>query len=142
MITLQSVVAAPGAPSVARVRRYVRAVVGKRPGEVTVRIVGAAESRRLNRQFRGKDKPTNVLSFPYARRPVSGDLVLCAAVVRREARKQGKPVAAHWAHLIVHGALHLRGYDHIKAADAKRMEARERALLAGFGFPDPYSISL
>lgn len=140
MITVQSIVAAPGAPSTARVRRYVRTVVGERVGDITVRIVGSAESRRLNRQFRGKDKSTNVLSFPYEKLPVSGDLVLCAPVVRREAREQGKPVGAHWAHLIVHGALHLRGYDHIKSKDAKRMEARERAILAGFGFPDPYLI--
>jgi probable rRNA maturation factor len=108
--------------------------------EVTVRYVGAAEGRRLNREFRGKDYATNVLSFPYeaSRRGVNGDLVICAPVVAREAREQGKPVEAHHAHLLVHGLLHLRGYDHEREDEALRMERRERSILAKLGFPDPY----
>lgn len=110
-------------------------------GEVTVRIVGAAESRALNRRYRGKDRPTNVLSFPYGEPGVLGDLVVCAPVVNREAREQGKSPAAHWAHMVVHGVLHLRGFDHIRAPDAKVMETRERAILARLSFPDPYLLS-
>jgi len=108
--------------------------------EVTVRYVAAGEGRRLNREFRHKDYATNVLSFPYEapRGRVSGDLVICAPVVAREAREQGKPVEAHHAHLLVHGLLHLAGYDHEREADARRMERRERAILAKLGFPDPY----
>ena len=108
-----------------------------------MRIVGPAESRTLNRRFRHKDKPTNVLSFPYddpapfgAR--VLGDVVICAAVVEREAREQGKLRSAHWAHMVVHGVLHLLGFDHMRPADARVMEGRERAILARLSFPDPY----
>lgn len=142
MITVQNAVGSPHAPAPATVRRYLREALGSAPAEVTVRIVGSRESRRLNRTYRGKDSPTNVLSFPYQRRPLQGDIVLCAPVVRREAREQGKPLPAHWAHLIVHGALHLRGYDHIKIPDARRMEARERAILARFRIADPYLIPM
>jgi probable rRNA maturation factor len=110
-------------------------------GRVTLRFVAEAEGRRLNQQFRGKDYATNVLSFPYggdARAP-EGDIVVCAPVVAREAREQGKDVAAHHAHLLVHGILHLRGYDHEEGeGEARRMERRERAVLAKLGFPDPY----
>ena len=105
---------------------------------VTVRYVGEAESRRLNRQFRGKDSATNVLSFPYSAKPVQGDLVICAPVVAREARRQGKSVRAHHAHMLVHGLLHLAGFDHERGREAARMEARERAVMARLGFPDPY----
>jgi probable rRNA maturation factor len=124
--------------------------IGRRAidGELGVRVVGSAESRRLNARYRGKDKPTNVLSFaPYAsiaRSPEGvgtlGDLVICAQVVRSEARQQGKPLQAHWAHLVVHGALHLIGYDHERAAEAKRMERREIAVLRRLGFANPYRI--
>ena len=110
-------------------------------GEVTVRYVASAEARRLNREFRGKDYATNVLSFPYGDAPrgaVAGDVVICAPVVAREAREQGKSVEAHHAHLLVHGLLHLQGYDHERGRDARRMERREREVLAEFGFPDPY----
>ena len=108
-----------------------------------MRIVGPAESRGLNRRFRHKDKPTNVLSFPYgASEPggpsVLGDVVICAAVVEREAREQGKRSKAHWAHMVVHGVLHLLGFDHMRPADARVMEGRERAILARLSFPDPY----
>jgi len=127
-------------------------------GELGVRVVGSAESRRLNARYRGKDKPTNVLSFPpaplpgrlsggvpHARGPRAGsrplgDLVICAQVVRSEAREQKKPLEAHWAHLVVHGALHLAGYDHEREADAKRMERREIAVLRRLGFANPYRI--
>ncbi len=120
------------------IRRWVRAT---RPGaaEVTVRIVDADEARSLNAQYRGKDYATNVLSFVYAAPPeLAGDLVLCAPVVAREATEQGKPVVAHFAHLIVHGMLHLQGYDHEHAADARVMEQLERDILARLGYPDPY----
>ena len=92
----------------------------------------------MNRKFRRKDYATNVLTFIYGTRPLEGDIVICAPVVAREAKAQGKPVEAHHAHLLVHGLLHLQGFDHERAADAKRMEGRERAILAKLGFPDPY----
>jgi len=104
--------------------------------ELTIRVVGAAESRRLNRTWRGKDKPTNVLSF--SSEHGLGDLAICAPVVAREAREQGKQPAAHWAHMVVHGVLHLLGYDHESDRDAERMEAREAKILAHLGMPNPY----
>ena len=109
--------------------------------EIAVRIVGEDEGRRLNRDFRGKDYATNVLTFDYARAPVvAADLVLCAPVVEREAAALGRPLAAHYAHLLVHGALHAQGWDHeTSEADAEAMEARETALLARLGFADPYA---
>ena len=108
---------------------------------LSIRVVGAAESRRLNRTWRGKDKPTNVLSFPApaTQSPVLGDLAICAPVVAREAREQGKSAQAHWAHMVVHGVLHLLGYDHELDRDAAVMEARETALLANFGYANPYA---
>ena len=129
-----------GAPTRPQVRRWVRAACTL-PAEVTVRFVDAAEGRRLNRDYRGKDYATNVLSFPYAAgTTLSGDLVLCLPVLAREAREQGKPPEAHCAHLIVHGMLHLQGYDHEAGrADAERMEALEREILADLGYPDPYA---
>ena len=111
-----------------------------RGGEVTVRYVAEAESRRLNRVFRGRDRPTNVLSFPYGLSPLAGDIVICAPVVAREAREQGKSVEAHHAHLLVHGLLHLEGHDHERGAQAARMERRERRILAELGYPDPYAV--
>jgi len=114
---------------------------------VTLRIVAEPESAELNRRYRGRNYATNVLSFrPADDWPVLegeltplGDLVVCAAVVEREAREQGKPPAAHWAHIVIHGALHLTGHDHQTDDEAARMEARERELVAGFGFADPYA---
>ena len=128
-----------GAPMRTRLRHWVRAACA-RPAEVTIRFVGTEEGRRLNRDFRGHDHATNVLSFPYAAEPcLSGDLVLCLPVVEREARDQGKPPEAHFAHLIVHGMLHLQGYDHETGDDdAERMEAAEREILKTLGYPDPY----
>jgi probable rRNA maturation factor len=130
--------AAPVPPS-AQVRRWARAAL-KGSAEITVRIVGTAEARILNRRFRGRDYATNVLSFPYASRRgrVQGDIVLCAPVIAREALAQGKPVEAHLAHLTVHALLHLQGYDHLRRRDAARMEALEKKLLAKLGYPDPY----
>jgi len=113
--------------------------------EITVRIVDADESEALNYQYRGKTKPTNVLSFPFENEmdlpiPLLGDLVVCAPVVRAEAEEQKKPEWQHWAHLIIHGALHLVGYDHINDEDAEIMENKERAILAKLDIPDPYEI--
>jgi len=138
---VQRRVAARGVPAPASLRRWAQAALERQRADITLRIVGHQESQLLNRQFRGKDKPTNVLSFPYPERrspAVIGDIVMCAPVVAREAREQGKAAAAHWAHMVMHGVLHLRGFDHQRAAEARRMEARERRLLAAFSFPDPY----
>ncbi|MBA2962653.1 MULTISPECIES: rRNA maturation RNase YbeY [Ramlibacter] len=122
-----------------RVRRWM-AMALQRPGEIAVRIVGEAEGRDLNRQYRGKDYATNVLTFDYARAPVvSADLVLCGPVLEREAAAQRKPLEAHYAHLLVHGTLHAQGYDHETGErDALEMEALEILLLGALGFPNPY----
>jgi probable rRNA maturation factor len=107
---------------------------------VTLRFVGSREGRSLNAQFRGKPYPTNVLTFVYDDdAPRAGDIVLCAPVVRNEADEQGKTLAAHYAHLVVHGMLHLQGHDHVRTADAHAMENREREILARFGIDDPYA---
>lgn len=111
--------------------------------EVTVRIVDVSESQSLNYEYRGKDKPTNVLSFPFEAPPgitvpLAGDLVICAPVVEREAIEQRKTSTAHWAHMVVHGMLHLQGYDHVDDGDAEIMEALEIRLLAQLGFGNPY----
>ncbi|MDR1969219.1 MAG: rRNA maturation RNase YbeY [Burkholderiaceae bacterium] len=121
------------------VARWLRAALSA-PAELTVRIVGEAEGRQLNCDFRGKDYATNVLTFHYQRAPVVlADLVLCAPVVAREAAEQGKPLASHYAHLLIHGALHAQGWDHeISAADAEAMEAWETAVLARLGIANPY----
>jgi probable rRNA maturation factor len=122
-----------------RVARWLRAAL-QAPAEVTVRIVGEDEGRRLNRDYRGKDYATNVLTFDYAAAPrVVADLVLCAPVVEREAHAARRPLEAHYAHLLVHGALHAQGFEHeTSAADAQEMEARESVLMAALGFRDPY----
>jgi probable rRNA maturation factor len=138
-LSVQYACADEGLPDRAQVRRWVRAAQ-EMPVTVTVRFVGTVEGRRLNCAYRGKDYATNVLSFVYEDEPVSGDVVICLPVVRREAREQGKPFKAHLAHMVVHGMLHLQGYDHeTNARDAERMEARERAILARFRIPDPYA---
>ena len=122
-----------------RIRRWVRAAL-LRDATVTVRFVDAIEGRALNAEFRGKDYATNVLTFVYDdEHPRAGDIVLCAPVVRREAAAQGKPLTDHHAHLVIHGMLHLQGFDHERHADAAVMEARETMILAGFGLPDPYA---
>jgi probable rRNA maturation factor len=130
-------------PLRAQVRVWTRAALdvnGARGGQITVRFVDAEEGRALNRDYRHKDYATNVLSFPYASEPVvCGDLVVCAPVVAREAAEQDKPPLAHYAHLIVHGMLHLQGYDHEAGKkQARLMEDHERAILAVLGYADPY----
>lgn len=125
-------------PSDRRLRAWARAALA-RAATVTLRYVGETEGRRLNREYRGRDYATNVLTFVYTDRPLAGDVVICAPVVAREARAQDKAGAAHHAHLLVHGLLHLQGFDHERDADAARMERRERAILARLGFDDPYA---
>ncbi len=138
------------APGVAEIRSWASAALGRHAAgrELAVRVVRAAESKRLNARYRGRDQPTNVLSFPVPALPGArghrrgprplGDLVICARVVREEARQQRKALKAHWAHLVIHGALHLLGYDHERAAEARRMERREVAVLKRFGIANPY----
>jgi probable rRNA maturation factor len=139
----------PGwAPAAAEFHAWASAALGRRASghELAVRLVGTTESRRLNARYRGRARPTNVLSFPTssARLPPPaasplGDLVICSRVVRAEARGQRKSVRAHWAHLVVHGALHLIGYDHERPRDARRMERREIAVMKRLGFANPYA---
>jgi len=140
-------------PPRVRMNRWAAAALGRRGHgrEIAVRVVGPHESRELNRAWRGKDKPTNVLSFPAPEQPrlmtrnaaeplPLGDLVICADVVRKEAERDGKKVEAHWAHMVVHGALHLAGYDHEAGQRERlRMERREIAVLKSFGIGNPYT---
>ena len=114
--------------------------LGGSGGEVTIRITGEDEMQSLNNKWRNIDNPTNVLSFPLrqAGSPLLGDVVVCAPVVRREAAQQAKALDAHWAHIIIHGILHLMGYDHTEEQEAEIMEAKETALMQELGFPDPY----
>ena len=134
-----------GIPDARRIRRWARAALAGRRSrtEVTVRVVGAREGRVLNERWRGLPHATNVLSFPAAALAVTpgaiGDIAVCAPVVAREAKSQGKAPAAHWAHLVIHGVLHLLGHDHERRRDAAVMEALEARVLARVGFPDPYA---
>lgn len=133
----------PWAPGPATLRDWAQVAAGARSGELGIRVVGTAESRALNQRYRGKRAPTNVLSFPMQAgigraSAVIGDIVVCAPLVAREAREQGKTLRAHWAHMVIHGTLHLLGFDHQGARAARRMEGHERRLLAGLGFGDPY----
>jgi len=122
-----------------KVMRWIRAAL-EGPAQIAVRVVGEQEGRELNKGFRGKDYATNVLTFDYEHEPVVvADLVLCAPVVEREAKDQGLPLDAHYAHLLVHGALHAQGYDHEREDEAAAMEARESELMAALGFADPYA---
>jgi len=124
-----------------KVARWIRAAlaVDGVDGEITVRIVGEDEGRTLNRDFRQKDYATNVLTFDYAQEPVvTADLVICAPVIEREAKEQGKTIDAHYAHMLVHGTLHAQGFDHEVDDEALAMEAQEREILAKLGFADPY----
>ncbi|MEZ9153034.1 rRNA maturation RNase YbeY [Vibrio sp. F13] len=111
--------------------------------ELTVRIVDTQESHQLNHEYRGKDKPTNVLSFPFEAPPgieldLLGDLIICRQVVEKEAEEQSKPLLAHWAHMVVHGSLHLLGYDHIEDDEAEEMESLETEIMQSMGLEDPY----
>jgi probable rRNA maturation factor len=136
------------APARSRMNSWAAAALGRRGEgrEIAVRVVAPRESRALNKLWRGKDKPTNVLSFPAPKHGVPegvsqplGDLVICAKVVREEAVRDGKPVEAHWAHMIVHGSLHLAGYDHeLGRRERLRMERREISVLKRFGIGNPY----
>ena len=139
-LTVQYASRATGLPSRRQLRRWAAAALTQ-DAEVTLRIVGKPEGRRLNRDFRGKDYATNVLTFTYpGQRPLAGDIVLCAPVVRQEAGAQGVSLAAHYAHLVVHGILHLQGYDHEHAREAEVMERLETEIVTRLGYPEPYAV--
>ena len=138
-LIVQAEARAPEIPSNGMLRRFARTALA-RDARVTLRIVGGREGRALNRRYRGRDYATNVLTFVYDDgASLGGDIVLCVPVVRREARAQRKALAAHFAHLVIHGMLHLQGYDHARNDDAGRMEAREVALLRVLGYANPYA---
>jgi probable rRNA maturation factor len=149
-LSVQFAVPPRGLPVRATLRRWVEAAL-ERDAALTLRFVGRAEGRRLNAQFRGKDYATNVLTFVYddpshdalrdapGLAPAAGDIVICVPVARREARDAGRPLRAHLAHLVVHGVLHLQGYDHVHDGDAARMERNEAEILRRFRYPDPYA---
>lgn len=146
-LTVQYVVRPDGVPDEAQFRRWAEAALDfGQDAEVTLRVVDAEEGRELNRDYRGKDYATNVLSFalnegeplPGLEDRLFGDLVLCAEVVAHEALEQGKALEAHWAHLVVHGMLHLQGYDHLEDEEAETMESLETLIMQGLGYPDPY----
>ena len=127
-------------PSRPRLRSWAKAALFD-DAKITLRFVGAREGRGLNRDYRGRDYATNVLSFAYREfKPLAGDIVLCAPVIAREARAQRKPLEAHYAHLVVHGMLHLQGFDHENNGEAEAMEARESEIVIGLGYPDPYEV--
>ncbi len=134
-----------GLPQEADFQRWLEAVLPQfQPeSEVTIRLVDEAESHELNMTYRGKDKPTNVLSFPFEappgiELPLLGDLIICRQVVEQEAAEQQKALLAHWAHMVVHGSLHLLGYDHIEDDEAEEMESLETEIMLALGYPDPY----
>ena len=145
-LDLQLATEASDLPAEAQLRHWVELALRQRTAdsELTIRLVDAEEGQELNRTYRHKDYATNVLSFPaevpdgLLDIPLLGDLVICVPVVEREAREQNKALEAHWAHLVIHGCLHLLGYDHIDDEEAEEMEGLERQLLAELGYPDPY----
>ena len=140
-LAVQYGVASTALPAPAALRRWARAAA-EGAATVTLRFVGKREGQTLNAHFRGKEYATNVLAFAYdGSARIEGDIVLCAPVVRAEARAQGKTLADHCAHLVVHGMLHLQGYDHDTVRAARTMEAREITILAALGVADPYSIT-
>jgi probable rRNA maturation factor len=154
-IDLQWAIPEEAIPSLEQCRKWVLATIPQprcfQPAEMTVRIVSPDESQELNREYREIDKPTNVLSFEFEQPPglvdigeelpYLGDLVICADVVRKEAGEQNKSLESHWAHMIVHGSLHLQGYDHIDETEAEEMEALEIEILNSLGYDNPYSDS-
>jgi probable rRNA maturation factor len=143
-VIVQYALSAPNLPSAAQINAWAAAAAfNLNPMEVVARVVGDAESAQLNQTYRQQSGPTNVLSFPFEPPPgvevnLLGDLVLCAPVIVREAREQGKPSLAHWAHMIVHGMLHLQGYDHQTDGEAHDMETRECEIMERLGFDNPY----
>ncbi len=149
-LDLQLATDCPNLPLFPQFERWARAALdgARETAELTIRVVDPDEGAALNRRYRGLDRPTNVLSFPFECpagldpddpvRDLLGDLVICAEVVRREALEQGKEAHAHWAHMVVHGVLHLLDYDHIDETEAEEMETLETSLLCGLGFPPPY----
>ncbi|MCL1142006.1 rRNA maturation RNase YbeY [Shewanella gaetbuli] len=144
-LDLQIAVESQSLPSQSQFETWVSTAIGKSMPEVelTIRLVEALESQQLNHTYRGKDKPTNVLSFPFEapaeiELPLIGDLIICVEVVEKEAQDQHKPIEAHWAHMVIHGCLHLLGYDHIIEDEAEEMESLETQLLQHLGFSDPY----
>ena len=146
-LDLQLAVDNPDIPPEQQFNHWVTEAVGshRRLAEVSIRIVDKAESQGLNNHYRGKNYPTNVLSFPAefppgVDIPLLGDLVICAPVVLEEAQQQHKTSEAHWAHMVIHGTLHLLGYDHIDEAEAEQMEALETQLLQQLGYPCPYTL--
>lgn len=147
VIDRQAAIDEPQLPTLEQLTLWVGCVFSQHPDddrqELTIRFVDGAESQSLNRDYRGKDKPTNVLSFPFENPPgitlpLLGDLVICHAVVAHEAHEQHKPLTHHYAHMVIHGTLHLMGYDHIEEQEAEEMEQLERELLATLTIPDPY----
>lgn len=147
VLDLQIATTATNIPSEDALLRVLTAAISpfQDEAEVTIRIVDEAESQQLNFDYREKDKPTNVLSFPFQappgiELPLLGDLIICAQVVAREAEEQNKALEAHWAHMVVHGSLHLLGFDHINEADAEEMEAEEVQILHDLGYANPYFI--
>lgn len=146
-VYIQSGIRNEDAPGAAYLERCARAALADASGELVIRIVDEHESAQLNERFRHGQGPTNVLAFPPGADPLPagepvplGDIAICGPVVAREASEQGKPADAHWAHMVVHGCLHLLGHDHLEAAEAELMEAREREVLSGLGISDPYAI--
>ncbi|WP_249977116.1 rRNA maturation RNase YbeY [Vreelandella olivaria] len=149
VIDRQAAINEPQLPSMEQLTQWVSCVFSYHPDderqELTIRFVDETESKALNRDYRGKDKPTNVLSFPFENPPgitlpLLGDLVICHAVVAQEASEQHKPLSHHYAHMVIHGILHLMGYDHIEEQQAEEMEQLERELLATLNIPDPYHV--
>jgi len=145
-LTVQIASDNPTCPDENSIRQWVAGISNNSPlhGEMTIRIVEEEEGAQLNRQYRGKDGPTNVLSFSYNNaaspvRTIYGDIVICAPVVEKEALEQNKDVRSHWAHMVVHGTLHLLGHDHLNEKQAEAMEALEQSIMAGFGYGNPYN---
>ena len=142
-VELQNLSISPRVPTEQTLQAWAVAAIRRADAEVVIRVVDTEESAELNRHYRQKIGPTNVLSFPFEAPPgisseILGDLVICAPVVEAEAAEQGKPLQAHWAHMVVHGVLHLQGFDHVDDKEASVMESEEIAILAGLGFLDPY----
>lgn len=143
-LVVQDVSEYDGVPDNAALNAWATAALGQKDLSVTLRIVGEQEMTELNEQYRHKSGATNVLSFPFENPPgaesnILGDIVVCAPVVEREAREQGKTLQSHWSHMVIHGILHLRGYDHETDEEAKAMEDLETRILAGLGFDAPYT---